>query len=71
MKRQIREEKRKRIALVDSKINSLVETIQDDKNMDKEEIDILRKELGLGATGNFPDGKISDDDEASDEDDED
>jgi hypothetical protein len=31
--------------------------------MDKEEIEILRKELGLGATGNFPDGKISEDDE--------
>lgn len=31
--------------------------------MDEEEIKMLRKELGLGATGNFPDGKISEDDE--------
>jgi hypothetical protein len=31
--------------------------------MNKEEIEALRKELGLGATGNFPDGKISEDDE--------
>lgn len=31
--------------------------------MNKEEIEVLRKELGLGATGNYPDGKISEDDE--------
>lgn len=31
--------------------------------MNKEEIEILRNELGLGSTGNFPDGKISEDDE--------
>lgn len=31
--------------------------------MNKEEIDALRKELGLGATGNYPDGKMSEDDE--------
>lgn len=27
--------------------------------MNKEEIEVLRKELGLGSTGNYPDGKIS------------
>ena len=30
--------------------------------MNKEEIEVLRKELGLGSTGNFPDGKMSEDD---------